>query len=90
MSTIGTRELKQNPHTVIQHVLETGDNVEITAYGRPTGVHLGPDKPVRQRWVPGARLAEIPPINPDNAAAWRRDIEQALDDDEPRDPWGQA
>lgn len=37
MKTVGTRELKQNPHTVIERVRETGDEYEITAYGRPPG-----------------------------------------------------
>ena len=31
MKTVGARELKRNPHTVIQHVLETGDEYEIGA-----------------------------------------------------------
>jgi antitoxin (DNA-binding transcriptional repressor) of toxin-antitoxin stability system len=51
MKTVGTRDLKQNPHTIIKRVLETGDDYEITAYGRPTGVRIVPDRPGPRRWV---------------------------------------
>lgn len=87
MKTVGTRELKQNPHTVIKHVLETGDEYEITSYGRPTGVRMVPDKPGPRRWISGASLADITPMNTRNAAAWREDIEHAMDDDDVSDPW---
>lgn len=89
METIGTRELKQNPQTVIQRVLESGDEFEITAYGKPTGVRLVPDHHEKRRWIPGSDLMKIPsmsPLEPGEAAAWREDIEDAMDD-EVTDPW---
>lgn len=89
MKTVGTRELKQNPHTVIERVRETGDEYEITAYGRPTGVRIVPDRPGPRRWVSGSSLADVTPMSPRNAAAWRSDIAQAMAD-EVADPWEQA
>lgn len=89
MRTVGTRELKQNPHTVIQRVLDTGDEYEITNYGRPTGVRIVPDHPSPRRWVPGSNLADIPPMSPRNAADWRADVESAMAD-EVADPWERA
>ena len=89
MKTVGARELKQNPHTVIQHVLETGDEYEITSYGRPTGVRITPDSRSPRRWVRGADLVGAPPMSPSNSAAWRADVESAMDD-EVEDPWGEV
>ncbi|MDT0303523.1 type II toxin-antitoxin system Phd/YefM family antitoxin [Streptomonospora wellingtoniae] len=92
METIGTRELKQNPQTVIQRVLESGDEFEITAYGRPTGVRLVPDHAQKRRWVSGAELMTITsasPLSPRDAASWREDVENAMDD-ELVDPWEQT
>lgn len=89
MKTVGTRELKQNPHAVIQRVLETGDELEITNYGRPTGARIVPDRPEPHRWISGASLAEIPPMNPEHAASWRHDIERSMGD-EVADPWERA
>ncbi|SDS39468.1 type II toxin-antitoxin system Phd/YefM family antitoxin [Jiangella sp. DSM 45060] len=45
MKTVGIRELKQNPQAVIERVRETGDEYEITVYGRPTGVRIVRDRP---------------------------------------------
>ncbi|WP_129787624.1 type II toxin-antitoxin system Phd/YefM family antitoxin [Promicromonospora panici] len=81
MRTIGARELKQNPHAVIQHVLETGEEYEITSYGRPAGVRIVPDNRSPRRWVLGNDLADVPPMSPRNAAAWRADVEGAMDDE---------
>lgn len=89
MKTVGTRELKQNPHTIIKRVLETGDEYEITAYGRPTGVRIVPDRLAPRRWVNGAGLADITPMSPKNAAAWHDDIEHAMTA-EVADPWEQS
>ncbi|MFD0773016.1 type II toxin-antitoxin system Phd/YefM family antitoxin [Streptomonospora algeriensis] len=92
MKTIGTCEPKQNPQTVIQRVLASGDEFEITAYGRPTGVRLVPDHREKRRWIPGSDLMKIPstsPLSPSDAAAWREDIEDAMDE-EVTDPWEQA
>jgi antitoxin (DNA-binding transcriptional repressor) of toxin-antitoxin stability system len=89
MKTVGTRELKQNPHTVIQRVLETGDEFDITNYGRPTGARIVPDRPAPRRWISGASLTQISPLSPQQAAAWRQDIEESVDDDV-ADPWERA
>ncbi|WP_136517811.1 type II toxin-antitoxin system Phd/YefM family antitoxin [Cellulomonas telluris] len=86
MSTVGTRELKQNPQAVVRRVLETGEPVEVTAHGHPTGVRLVPDAPARRAWVRGVDLARIAPLDRDEAQRLHRDLAE-FDDDEPRDPW---
>jgi antitoxin (DNA-binding transcriptional repressor) of toxin-antitoxin stability system len=89
MQTVGTRELKQNPHTVVQRVLDSGDEFEVTSYGRPTGVRIVPAGRAPRRWVSGAALATVEPISAEGAAAWKADIEAAIDD-EITDPWERA
>ena len=87
MNTIGTRDLKQNPNTVIQHVLETGQEFEITAHGHATGVSLVPTHASPARWVSGDVLnVDESGLTPDEADAWRADIADAVDD-EVTDPW---
>lgn len=91
VETASTRELKQNPAAVIKRVLETGDEVEITAHGHPTGVRLVPDAPGGPApWVKGTLLMEVRP--PSRAHA--QDVEElkalidaARDDDDVVDPW---
>ncbi|MFD1717338.1 type II toxin-antitoxin system Phd/YefM family antitoxin [Georgenia deserti] len=86
MKTVGTRDLKQNPQRVIRRVLESGDSLEITSYGKPSGVRLVPDRAAPSSWVSGADLADLAPIQPEDAAAWRADID-VTEDDGPGDPW---
>lgn len=86
MQTVGTRGLKQNPHAVVQRVLDAGEPLEITTHGHPTGVSLVPDTPSRRRWVRGAGLGRIRPMDGHAAARLRHDL-AGLDDDEPTDPW---
>ncbi|QBI54808.1 type II toxin-antitoxin system Phd/YefM family antitoxin [Streptomonospora litoralis] len=89
MQNIGIRELQRNPQSVIQQVLESRDEFEITADGRPTGVRLVPDRYEKRRRLSGSDLMEISamsPLEPGDAAAWRADIENAMDD-EVTDPW---
>jgi len=87
METIGTRELKQNPQAVISRVLETGEPIEITVYGRPTGVRLSLDEPRTARWVSGAAL-RMPPLTDAEREAWHRDLEPLREEEgEPVDPW---
>lgn len=86
MSSVGARELKQNPQSVIRRVLETGEELEITSYGRPTGVRLVPDSPAPRSWVSGRDLADIPPLGDEDAERWKKDLRR-LDDDGPSDPW---
>ncbi|QJW34864.1 type II toxin-antitoxin system Phd/YefM family antitoxin [Cellulosimicrobium protaetiae] len=88
METVGTRELKQNPNAVIRRVLDTGQEIEVTAYGTPTGVRLVPDRGRRSaRWVPGSDLVGVPPMSPANAEDLVSQIEHAREDDLVRDPW---
>ena len=86
MQTVGTRDLKQNPAAAIQRVLESGEIVEITAYGHPTGVVLAPERTMPTRWVPGSALADLTPIDPGEAERWRADTEPERAD-EISDPW---
>jgi antitoxin (DNA-binding transcriptional repressor) of toxin-antitoxin stability system len=86
MQTVGTRDLKQNPAAAIQRVLESGEIVEITAYGHPTGVVLAPERAVPARWVPGSAFDDLTPIDPGEAERWHADTE-ADRADEISDPW---
>lgn len=86
MKTVGTRDLKQNPAAAIQRVLESGETLEITAYGHPTGVVLAPERSAPARWVPGAALADLTPIDPAEAERWHADTTRDRDD-EVSDPW---
>jgi antitoxin (DNA-binding transcriptional repressor) of toxin-antitoxin stability system len=88
METVGTRELKQNPNAVIRRVLDTGQEIEVTAYGNPTGVRLVPDRGrPRARWVRGSDLAGVAPMSRENAESLVRQIEQERDAGLVRDPW---
>ncbi|GAB3171127.1 hypothetical protein GCM10027059_38780 [Myceligenerans halotolerans] len=86
MRTVGTRELKQNPQAVIQRVLETGEDHEITAYGQPTGVVLVRREPRPKRWVRGSEMPEITPMSREDREAWKRDID-VWEKEELVDPW---
>lgn len=90
MRKIGTRELKQNPQAVIQRVLETGEDHEITTYGQPTGVRLVRDEPRPKRWITGAELMamDVEPMSEADRDAWKKDMESFLAE-EPTDPWEQ-
>jgi antitoxin (DNA-binding transcriptional repressor) of toxin-antitoxin stability system len=75
MATVATRELKQNPHAVIQRVLESGEPVAVTAYGKPTGVVIAPERPVKRRWVPGSALRQaVAPLPEDESQAWLEEL----------------
>ncbi|GIG36774.1 type II toxin-antitoxin system Phd/YefM family antitoxin [Cellulomonas pakistanensis] len=87
METVGTRELKQNPQAVIQRVLSSDEEIEITTHGRPTGVRLVADRPQRARWVPAHALADLRPLDAEDAVELRELIAAHRDDAEPRDPW---
>jgi antitoxin (DNA-binding transcriptional repressor) of toxin-antitoxin stability system len=88
MLTVGTRELKQNPAEVIARVLATGQDVEITAYGKPTGVRLVADRPGPKKWVPGSVLNAMPCIGTDDNESLKADIASAFpEDDYVTDPW---
>jgi len=88
MLTVGTRELKQNPAEVIARVLATGQDVEITAYGKPTGVRLVADGHGPRTWVSGAALNAMPRIGSDDDESLKADIAGPFtDDDYVTDPW---
>jgi antitoxin (DNA-binding transcriptional repressor) of toxin-antitoxin stability system len=87
MNTIGTRDLKQNPNAVIQRVLETGEEFEITAHGHATGVRLVPTHVGPARWVHGEVLnVDGPGLTPAETDAWRADVDGTFDD-EVTDSW---
>ncbi|MBD7917503.1 type II toxin-antitoxin system Phd/YefM family antitoxin [Cellulomonas sp. Sa3CUA2] len=86
METVGTRDLKQNPQAVVRRVLDTGEPLEITTHGHPTGVRLVPDAPARRTWVRGADLGRIRPMGRDAAERLHDDLAH-VGDDEPTDPW---
>ncbi|MGO1522834.1 MAG: type II toxin-antitoxin system Phd/YefM family antitoxin [Nesterenkonia sp.] len=88
MQTIGARELKQNPQSAIRRVLETGEDLEVTVYGQPTGVRLSTTpRHRRARWVPGAVLNGVPPLDDGETEDFLRDIEAPGDHDTLRDPF---
>lgn len=80
MRTVAARKLKQNLRAVIQRVLETGEDHEITAHGQPTGVRLVRAGPRPKRWVTGAELMamDIEPMSKEDRDAWKKDIEKLL------------
>lgn len=88
MRYVATRELKQNPQSVIQRVLETGEDHEITSYGQATGVRMVRDEPRPKRWVTGAELMarDIEPLSRADRDAWQKDMEGFLAE-APTDPW---
>jgi antitoxin (DNA-binding transcriptional repressor) of toxin-antitoxin stability system len=78
MKTVDTGELRQNPQVVIRRVLATGQPEAVTAYGRPTGVVIAPDKPKRRTWVPGEVLRQaIRPLPDAESQAWLGELETA-------------
>lgn len=87
MATVGTRDLKQNPLAVVRRVLETGEPLEVTTHGHPTGVALVPAAAAPRRWVRGADLTRITPMSGGEAERLHEDL-AGIDDDEPVDPWG--
>lgn len=87
MTTVGTRELKQNPQAVLRRVLETGQAVEVTSHGHPTGVALVPATAGPRRWVRAADLAAVTPFDDATAARLRDDLAAVDHDDAPADPW---
>lgn len=86
MQTVGTRELKQNPAAAIQRVLESGESVEITAYGHPTGVVLAPERTLPARWVSGTAFGDLTPLDPAEAELWHS-ATGPEHGDEISDPW---
>lgn len=87
MTTVGTRDLKQNPQAVLRRVLASGEPVEVTSHGHPTGVALVPLATGPRPWVRGAELAAITPLTDDAAQRLHDDLAAVDHDDAPADPW---
>ncbi|MBF0688629.1 MAG: type II toxin-antitoxin system Phd/YefM family antitoxin [Cellulomonas sp.] len=87
MATVGTRELKQNPHAVVRRVLETGEAVEVTTHGHPTGVALVPTTTGPRQWVRGVELVRLAPIDDPARERLHHDLASLGEDDEIADPW---
>lgn len=88
MQTIGARELKQNPQSAIRRVLETGEDLEVTVYGQPTGVRLSTTpRSRRTNWVPGAVLNDVPPLDDEETEDLLRDLEEHRGHDTVEDPF---
>ncbi len=87
MATVGTRDLKQNPLAVVRRVLETGEPLEVTTHGHPTGVALVPATATPRRWVRGSDLTRITPLSADESRRLLQDLAE-VEHDEPADPWG--
>lgn len=88
MATVGTRELKQNPHAVVRRVLETGEAVEVTTHGHPTGVALVPTTTGPRRWVRGTDLVRFAPLDDAARERFHDDLASVEHDDDVADPWG--
>lgn len=86
MKTVGMRELKQNPNEIIERVLESREELELTSHGRPTGVKLTPVARGRATWVSADALARVTPLD-DSAAARYRDASAMLESEPVADPW---
>ena len=87
------RELKQNPQDVVRRVLATGQPYHITSHGRQTGAVVQPAELASgypKAFLTGAELNDLfarTRLTPEQAQAWRDDIEAATYDEPPTDPW---
>ncbi|MGX5682895.1 type II toxin-antitoxin system Phd/YefM family antitoxin [Schumannella luteola] len=85
MSSVGLRELKQNPSGVIARA-EAGETITVTVQGRPAAL-ITPLAPRRKRWVSAeelsAALASIPP----DTTGWYEEWYESRNDDPIEDPW---
>jgi len=87
MTSVGLRELKQNPSEVVARA-ERGETIVITVQGRPAA-QLVPLTPVRRRWVPAEELDRVlGEIGPD-ATGWAAE-HAARPFDDLIDPWERA
>ena len=87
MSSVGLRELKQNPSEVVARA-EHGETIVITVQGRPVA-QLVPLNPQRRRWVPAEELARVlAELGPDTTG-WAEEY-AARGDDPIIDPWERA
>ena len=85
MRTISQRELRNDSGAVLRAV-EAGETVRVTVSGRPVA-QLVPLQPGPRRAVDPAVLRDIAAAAPVDAAGWRADIREAVDDELDGDPW---
>ena len=96
MPSVTMRELKQNPQEVVRQVLATGQPHHITSHGRDTGAVVQPAvmTPAHPKpFLTGAELNALfalAPLTPEQAQAWKDDIEAVTYDEPPSDPWEQS
>jgi hypothetical protein len=89
MLQVGTRELKQNPHAVMELVRRCGP-AEVTVYGHPTGIYLTTSLPALapRRFVPGRELrAALPATNKQEQAEFKAILDGLRDTEDVADPW---
>ena len=85
MTSVGLRELKQNPSEIVARA-ESGETIVITVQGRPAA-QLVPLAPVRRRWVPATEFA-LEDLEPDPTLA--AELYALRDNDPAVDPWERA
>ncbi|GAB3216870.1 hypothetical protein GCM10027586_10040 [Kineococcus gypseus] len=86
MKTISVRELRNDSGRVLREV-EAGESFTITSNGRPVA-DISAHRPTRPRGVPlGQALGALSRTGPHDAEAFRRDVQERMDDDEPVDPY---
>jgi len=89
MTSVGLRELKQNPSAVVARA-EGGETIVITVQGRPVA-HMVPlpQSPQRRRWVPAEEISRaLEGLEPDPSLA--AELYALRDDDPLIDPWERA
>jgi prevent-host-death family protein len=87
MSSVGLRELKQNPSEVVARA-EHGETIVITVQGRPVA-RLVPLLPTRRRWVPAEELSRaLEGLEPD--PTWAAEHAARPYDEDFIDPWERA
>lgn len=85
MSSVGLRELKQNPSEIVARV-ERGETIVITVQGRPAAQMI-PLAATRRRWVPVAELAAIAADLGPDTTGWYEEWYASRDNDPIVDPW---
>lgn len=88
MTSVGLRELKQNPSEVVARA-EAGETIVITVQGRPVA-QLMPLAPFRRRWVPSAELAAVAEELGPDTTGWYEEWYASRDGDPLVDPWERA
>ena len=85
MTSVGLRELGQNPSEVVARA-ERGETIVITVQGRPAA-QLVPLTVPRRRWVAAADLERALADVSADTTEWAAEARAARDDDALTDPW---